>query len=82
MADDVKPDPALAERVSALMAAEVGQAARVLGISRSLWHRWRAQDPAFAAAAATARLAAVRSTEPQPGLQETETPVRVRHDGR
>lgn len=65
MADDVKPDPALAERVRALMADEVGPAARALGLSRSLWHRWRAQDPGFAAAAATARLAAVRSTEPQ-----------------
>ena len=65
MADDLQHEPALAERVSALMAAEVGPAARALGISRSLWHRWRAQDPAFAAAAAAARLAAVRSTEPQ-----------------
>ena len=65
MADDVKPDPALAERVSALMVAEVGQAARALGVSRSLWHRWRAQDPAFAAAAAATRLAALRSTDPE-----------------
>lgn len=65
MADNVQRDPALAERVTALMAAEVGPAARALGVSRSLWHRWRAQDPAFAAAAAAARLAAVRSTEPQ-----------------
>ena len=65
MADDWKHEPALAERVTALMAEEVGQAARALGISRSLWHRWRSQDPVFAAAAAATRLAVVRSTEPQ-----------------
>ena len=82
MADDVKPDPALAERVSALMAEAVGPAARALGISRSLWHRWREQDPAFAAATAAARLAAPGASERQSGLNTTETTVQERNDGR
>ena len=44
-------DPALGERVLALMAEGASQAevARELGVSRSLWYRWREQSPAFAA---------------------------------
>ena len=48
---EVKYDPALGERVLALMAEGASQAevARELGVSRSLWYRWREQDPEFAA---------------------------------